>query len=240
MLAPMLFVLVPVCVAFLAGLLAMQREPGPKTRGAILHLAAGVVVAVVAVELIPDLLREHSPAWTASGFAAGVVTMLVVRALLEREGHGGAEAPDSGKLPLSMLLAIVIDLFIDGLLIGVGFAAGARQGRLLALALGTELVALSLATSATLRRQGVAKGRVAAILGGLLGVFLVAALIGTVFLTGLTGHALVVVLSFGAAALLFLVTEELLIEAHEERETAWMTATFFAGFLVILLVGMRV
>ena len=45
------------------------------------------------------------------------------------------------------------------------------------------------------------------------------------------------VLSFGLAALLFLVTEELLKEAHEEPGTLVGTAVFFVGFLIFLVVG---
>jgi ZIP family zinc transporter len=48
------------------------------------------------------------------------------------------------------------------------------------------------------------------------------------------------VLSFGVAELLFLVTEELLVEAHEVPETPLTTATFFAGFLVIILLEMAI
>ncbi len=51
-------------------------------------------------------------------------------------------------------------------------------------------------------------------------------------------HTLVVVIAFATAALLFLVTEELLTEAHEVPETPWLTAAFFVGFLVYLLLEM--
>jgi ZIP family zinc transporter len=57
-------------------------------------------------------------------------------------------------------------------------------------------------------------------------------------LRGATGNLLEIVLSFGLAALLFLVTEELLIEAHEETETPLLTLSFFVGFLLFLLLGM--
>jgi ZIP family zinc transporter len=40
-----------------------------------------------------------------------------------------------------------------------------------------------------------------------------------------------VAFAFGLVALLYLVTEELLTEAHEKPETAWGTAMFFVGFL---------
>lgn len=42
-------------------------------------------------------------------------------------------------------------------------------------------------------------------------------------------------LTFGLMALLFLVTEELLVEAQEVEERSWVTALFFAGFLGLLL-----
>ena len=47
-------------------------------------------------------------------------------------------------------------------------------------------------------------------------------------------------LSFGLSALLFLVTEGLLTEAHEEKETFWHTSAFFGGFLLFLILGMVV
>ena len=41
-------------------------------------------------------------------------------------------------------------------------------------------------------------------------------------------------LAFGLIALLYLVTEELLVEAHETPDRPWVTAMFFAGFLLLL------
>lgn len=66
----------------------------------------------------------------------------------------------------------------------------------------------------------------------------VCAALGATTLRRLTAGAMETVLSFGLAALLYLVTEELLREAHEEHETAVATASFFLGFLVFLVVGM--
>ena len=69
-------------------------------------------------------------------------------------------------------------------------------------------------------------------------LFLAGAAVGATLLQGLSGHALEIVLSFGLAALLFLVTEELLVEAHEAAETPALTAAFFVGFLLFLILGM--
>lgn len=43
------------------------------------------------------------------------------------------------------------------------------------------------------------------------------------------------VISFGQAALLYLVTEELLVEAHEVKETLPATAMFFIGILALIV-----
>ncbi len=42
-------------------------------------------------------------------------------------------------------------------------------------------------------------------------------------------------LAFGLIALLYLVTEELLVEAHQTPDRPWVTAMFFVGFLAILV-----
>jgi ZIP family zinc transporter len=42
--------------------------------------------------------------------------------------------------------------------------------------------------------------------------------------------------AFGLIALLYLVIEELLVEAHETPDRPWVAAMFFAGFLILLVI----
>src|SRR5581483_10393335 len=108
-------------------------------------------------------------------------------------------------------------------------------GILLTVALAIELAALGIATVATLTTRQISRGKILLIIAGLALLFGVSAVAGGLPLQRLSGHAMAGVLAFGSAALLFLVTEELLIEAHEVPESPWLTATFFLGFLVLLL-----
>ncbi|WP_394827114.1 ZIP family metal transporter [Pendulispora albinea] len=250
----LIFALFPAALLVVSGAVATLRPPTAWMRSAILHLAAGVVFAVVAVELIPDLLRDHRPIETAIGFAIGVAAMLGLRAFSHaNEKHERPEPPaDPTKepqsrppntvepiaLPIGMLAGIAIDLVIDGFMIGIGFAAGSKEGRMLAVALAIELVSLGLAVAAGMSKLGIARARSLVVLIGLSATFLAGAAIGMVLLSQLSNAWLAGVLSFGAAALLFLVTEELLTEAHEEEETLALTAMFFAGFLAFLILGM--
>ena len=247
------FSLLPAIVMIAGAALAVWRAPGPKLRSAILHFAAGVIFSVVAVELLPDIVEHHAPYEVALGFGLGVATMLGLRYFTQRlekkeeSGEAGnAPAPSAGagalpptsSLPWGLLVAIGIDILIDGLLLGIGFAAGAKEGTLLAIALTIELLSLGLATAIELRQDGHGKGRAVAIVAGTSLMLLVGAGIGTTVLRGATGNLLEIVLSFGLAALLFLVTEKLLTEAHEETETPLLTLAFFVGFLLFLMLGM--
>ena len=232
----LLYALIPTLVLIVGGGLAAWKPPGATLRSIILHVAAGIVFSVVAVELLPDIVRLHAPWEVALGFGGGVVAMLLIRRLVESKETDG-KRPE-GVLPLGMLLGIAVDLVIDGLLLGIGFAAGAKEGMLLTLALAAEILSLGLAVSAQLRQGGTPRARAVGVVAALAGVFYIAALAGVTLLRGLSGNALEIVLSFGLAALLFLVTEELLVEAYEEKETPLITASFFGGFLLFLILGM--
>ncbi len=63
------------------------------------------------------------------------------------------------------------------------------------------------------------------------------AITGAALLGGASNTVLAAVLAFGAAALLYLVVEELLVEAHEEAETPLLGAMFFLGFLGLYILA---
>src|SRR5205085_85655 len=111
-------------------------------------------------------------------------------------------------------------------------------GLLLTLALSLELLSLGLAITASLLTRSASRTR-AVVVPVLLSLLLcVGAVVGDTMLHSASPAVLAGVLSFGCAALLFLVTEELLVEAHEVPETPATTAMFFAGFLLFLVLGM--
>jgi len=232
-------------------------------RGHVLHLAAGVVFSVVAVELLPEIQRRALVWDVVIGFALGIATMLIVDRVLDRirgddddspaaresgerfdagaepaAASGSSTVAASSSLPLSLVAAVGIDFLLDGLLLGVGFAAGARIGILLALAEAAEQLSVGLALAGELRRSRMRSAPILLLVSALGSLVFLSAVLGATVLGGLEGGAMEIVLSFGAAALLYLVTEELLREAHEERETTLGTAMFFVGFLAFLVIGM--
>ena len=78
-----------------------------------------------------------------------------------------------------------------------------------------------------------AGARMITLSAGLGATVLAGAIAGKALLAGASHATIAAALAFSAAALLYLVTEELLMEAHEgpEPETPWSTLVVFAGFL---------
>jgi len=61
---------------------------------------------------------------------------------------------------------------------------------------------------------------------------LICAVLGYYFLSTSTGNAIAIALAFSAAALVYLVTDELLIEAHEHEEKSYSMLVLFSGFIL--------
>ena len=224
----------PALAAVLGAVVCAWRPPAPALRSSLQHFAAGVVFSVVGVELLPDILREHQPVPVIVGFTVGIAALLALRSFGPSDG---SLKKNPGKLPLPFLFAMGVDILIDGFLIGIGFAAGAKEGKLLTFALTVELLSLGIATVVTLTDAAIPRNRAAVVTSFGASLILIGAGLGGTVLRGLSHTGLEVVLSFGLAALLFLVVEELLVEAHEVPETPLITSTFFAGFLLFLVLG---
>lgn len=230
----LLFTLVPVAAAAVSGAVAVVRRPGRRLTSGIQHFAAGVVFAAAAIELLPAVL-EQSPWVAVVGFGAGIVVMFAFRAVgdaLERR----RERQERTGLPMGLVVATGIDFLVDGVILGAGFSAGAATGVLLTVALAIEylFVGLSLSGAFAGRTSRVVTAGAPAALALLTAA---GTALGAVALAGASPTVLAGVLAFGAVAFMYLATEELLVEAHEEGETALGSVGFFVGFLVYLVLS---
>jgi len=233
------YAMLPVTAMLVGGVVTLRRPPSEWLQSAILHFAAGLVFAVVGVELLPQILAEREPLAVVGGFAIGIAVMLGVRQVTRRAEARALDAPTAaGALPMGVIVGLGVDVVIDGLLLGIGFSAAQQVGLLLTGALAAELGSLGVATTMLLGARRVRPRDALACLAVLGILFWAATVGGSALLTGAGPRLLSVVLSFGVAALLFLVTEELLVEAHDREETPLLTATFFVGFLLFFVLGM--
>ena len=218
-----LFTLVPVIATAIGALIATWRQPGPALVSAIQHFAAGVVFAAAAAEILPDVVHGGSIIATLVGGGFGVVAMLGIRRIEEVVAG-----------PVGLLTTIGVDLLIDGLVLGLAFVGGGvRAGLLLTIALTLEVLFLGLTVTNALSDRISSKVARIAITVALALLLPLGALVATPAAL-LPPQVITGLLSFGLIALLYLVTEELLVEAHEQPDTPWITSAFFIGFLALI------
>lgn len=225
----------PALAVIAGGLIALWRPLKPNIVSAIQHFAAGLLFCALATELLPDLAHRKMPWVTLLGFTLGVTVMLLVKHFAENFGQKGLI---KSQQPTSLIVVLALDIALDGLLIGLGFAAGQKQGLLLTIALTLEVLFLGLSGGAALQSSGASRNRVLFITLGFALTLISGAWAGQTLLAGASDLLLDAVLAFGLAALLYLVTEELLVEAHEVPETSAQTAMFFVGFILLLTIEM--
>lgn len=231
----LIFATPPVLATIIGSAIALFLSPGKKMQNFMQHFTAGVVFSVVAVEILPDIIKVHKPLFVILGFGLGVATMMVLKTATSKLE---SKPLDSSAFPLAMLMGVCVDILLDGFLIGIGFAAGAKEGVLLASALTLELLSLGIVVSIELSEMIRSKLRILSINAGISSLVFIGAALGSVILSKASDTVIETVLSFGLAALLFLVTEELLVEAHRQPETPASTLAFFLGFLLFLVLGM--
>ena len=230
-----LYALIPFITFILGGIIAKIRHPSNVWRSVIQHFTSGVVFAVVAADLLPDIIKSHEIYEVSIGFSCGVILMLFIRTYAEKIE---AEQHNHSQMPITMLGAVGVDVIVDGFLIGISFAANEQAGQFLTIALGLEMFSLGLALSVSLSQTQFHKMISILIIILLASIVVISAILSHLLIQFIPDNSIPMLLSFGLASLLYLVTEELLHQAHQLPDNTYITATFFIGFLLFLILSM--
>jgi ZIP family zinc transporter len=167
------------------------------------------------------------------GFVAGVLVMVVLKLVVVRSEH--VQGKQKNKFPIGLAAAAAVDTLIDGMLISAGFSANAELGFLLAVALALELLFLTMSVGVELHDGKFSWWQSLAVTGGIAILLLIGAFGAAFFLADVSEATLAIFLAFGAAALIYLIAEELLVENIEAEKSIFPTLTLFSGFLGLLV-----
>jgi len=178
---------------------------------------------------------------TVSGFERDGKGVLSVLSSRRRSGKASLARQTSAidvvyPFPYSLVFAVCIDALVDGLLIGVSTIQGQKAGLILGIALTVEMCFLGITLATGLRSQRFYVAVISLLFTS--GTLVLGGQLGASFSAAIKGNEVVEVgvLSFGTSALLYLVTEELLIEAHKAGDHAlWIDICFFLGFWACLV-----
>lgn len=223
-----------------------KREMSAVTQKVFLGFAAGVMIAAsVWSLLIPAMEAAGGGVFlpVGGGFALGGVFLLLLDRLLPHL-HLDSDQPEGlpahWKRTTMIVLAVTLHNIPEGMAVGLSFTVAAQDGGALAgavalaIGMGLQNFPEGAAVSLPMRSQGVS-ARKAFACGAASGV--VEPIFGllTVLLAGSVSGLMPWILSFAAGAMIYVVVEELIPEAHLGEHSHAGTVSVMAGFLVMML-----
>jgi ZIP family zinc transporter len=223
---------------FAGGLMAEIWPISERTLSLALHGAAGVVLAVVGVELLPQAVRVEPPWMIVLAFIAGGGFFVLVDGVVERVGKGAGKSDRPHAGTWAIFVGVAVDLLSDGLMIGAGSTITLDLGLLLALGQVTADIPEGFATIAAFRQQGLPRRARLLLAASFVVPVLAGAALGYWVVRGRGDALKLALLSFTAGVLTTLVVEGMIPQAHELGEARLATLIFVGGFALFTLLSL--
>jgi ZIP family zinc transporter len=226
----------PALANFAGGGLAEIFRVSARALSLALHLAAGIVLAVVGLELMPEALDSSAPWLPLLAFVAGGAVFIGLDRLVGYvQGRLGGDENQKGAF--AIFGGVSMDLFSDGVMIGTGTVVNPALGLLLALGQMPADLPEGFAAVATMRNAGVKRRTRLLLTAGFAVPILLGAAIGYLALRGAPEIATLSVLALTGGALVAVVVEEMVSEAHE-GDTSQLGPIFLtAGFALFAAIS---
>ena len=220
----------------------------PALQRVFLGFAAGVMIAASVWSLLIPAIEQAQQAgqvgWlpAAGGFLLGVGFLMALDNVIPHL-HPGASSPEGAKTRMGrsglLMLAVTLHNIPEGMAVGLAIALSAQQDSFaaalaLSIGLGIQNLPEGAAISLPLRREGCSALRsfvYGALSGAVEPVFGILVVLAAAQLTALLPW----MLSFAAGAMLYVVVEELIPEAHLGEHSHSGTMGVMAGFLVMMI-----
>ncbi|MCF7806269.1 MAG: hypothetical protein K9M07_05440 [Simkaniaceae bacterium] len=222
---------IPLAFSVLGSILSLSTRINQRFSSYLQYFVAGIIIAAISTELLPEILPTDRPVSISIGFALGVFVMIALHALV----HFLSRTGKHHVLPLGLIFASALDLFIDGLLIGISFIAGLHSGVIVAISLSFCAFFLSASVASTLKRSSISWLAQLLVLTIMATALPIGCFFGLEVIRLFQTQLMVEILAFGVSALLFLSIEEFLSQAYKTRKYFLSPILFFLGFWIILI-----
>lgn len=221
---------------FGGGVLAEWLRPSKKMLNHALHAATGIILAVVAVEVMPAALAGAPALLLALAFMGGGGTYLLIESGVKRWQEGKQAGAGAGAW--MVYLAVATDLVGDGLLIGTGSAVSSQMALILALGQVLADIPEGFATIANFRDKGVGRVKRLLISASFLLPVIGAAALAYFAFRGRSEVLKMAGLVFVAGLYMLAAMEDMMREAHESAEDSpWSALSLLAGFTIFLVIS---
>jgi len=229
-----------------------RRTMSGRVQKVFLGFAAGVMIAASVWSLLIPAIEEAEACgqvgWipAAGGFILGIVFLYGLDRLIPHlhPGTNKTEGVSSSMKRTSLLvMAVTLHNIPEGMAVGLSFALAAQHGGesaayasaiALALGIGIQNFPEGAAISLPLRQEGVGLGR-SFFLGSMSGIVEPIFGVLTVLIAALITPYMPWLLSFAAGAMMYVVVEELIPEAHLGEHSNIGTLGVMCGFLIMMI-----
>ena len=221
----------------LGGVISAFLSKKDKVIGVLFAVAAGVMLAIVSFDLIPEAYAEGG-VWTlAASVLAGVVLVVILDEITKAVTKKGGDIIEEGrkrrvemtKTDILMMLAIAVHNLPEGLVIGSSELKS--RGLLMALLIGLHNIPEGIAVAAPLIAGGMKKWKAILITASTGIPTLIGAVIG--YYIGLASATFVAVsLGIAAGAMLAVISAEMLPESLKLNESK---APGFAAVISVVI-----
>lgn len=228
-------------IALLASLLTYLGAPlaerftvPHRVVSAALQFAAGIITALVAFTLMPPAVRNGPPTAIVIAFFIGGA-LYVIFEYVSAQKMAQKPSTEDSPASLGLYVGILIDLVIDGMVIGVGSTLTLSTGLLLALGLAVSTMPLAFVTIATAKRQGVSP-QIRRMLSFLfIGCIMVGAIVGYTIFRNQSLEVRMVLVALASGFLITTVTQSMIPEANREGEPSFAGILFIGGLSLYAL-----
>lgn len=230
----------------------IKREIEQKLQRAFLGFAAGVMLAASLWSLLIPATEGAQEAgqigWlpAAGGFLLGGLFLFGLDILVRRLRSKKIEKNEKQELlqeNFLLLSAVTLHNIPEGMAVGLAFAMAADNPMepalyaaawALAFGIGIQNFPEGAAISLPLRQEGIGR-RKAFLYGSLSGIVEPVFGVGITLFAAGSGLYMSWILAFAAGAMIYVIVEELIPQAKEDRESVIGTVGFMAGFVLMMI-----
>lgn len=217
------------------------RHPGDRLLDTLTGFACGVMIAALALGLLPAALQEGDLVTVAVFVVVGSLALAGADRLLPhvhtrfRETHHEDSGARDERRAWLVLAAMTLHNIPEGMAVGVGFAAGgAELGVPLAVAVFAHNIPEGFAAAAPLLATERRPLRIAAV-ATLTGLVEIPAALGAYALVSVVGGLLPAGLAFAAGAMLYVVIDELIPAATQRGNERAASLACTGGFVCLMV-----
>lgn len=229
-----------------------RKKMNDQVQKIFLGFAAGVMIAASVWSLLIPAIEEAEAngqvGWipAAGGFVLGIAFLYVLDLLIPHlhPGTNKTEGLSSSMRRTSLLvLAVTLHNIPEGMAVGLSFALAAQHlgdsatyasAIALAIGIGIQNFPEGAAISLPLRQEGMSLGR-SFFLGSMTGIVEPIFGILSVLIAGAIAPYMPWLLAFAAGAMMYVVVEELIPEAHLGEHSNIGTMGVMSGFLIMMI-----